>query len=58
MKIILELEFGKLNLGIGILKIKFEKNWSFENQIKELKFRKIFENRNFGRLYENRSFKI
>ena len=27
-------EFWKLNLKIGILKIKFERNWSFENYLK------------------------
>ena len=31
LKIISELELWKLNLRIGVLKIKFERNWSSEN---------------------------
>ena len=31
LKIIWELEFWKLNLRIGILGIKFERNWNFKN---------------------------
>ena len=34
LKIIWELEFWKLNLGIGVLEIKFERNWSFEKYLK------------------------
>ena len=27
-------EIGKLNLRIGILEIKFERNWNFENDLR------------------------
>ena len=31
LKLFDKLEFWKLYLGIGVLEIKFERNWSFEN---------------------------
>ena len=34
LKINWELEFWKLVLRIGILEIKFERNWNFENYLK------------------------
>ena len=34
LKIIWELEFWKLNLRIEVLKIKFERNWNFENYLR------------------------
>ena len=33
-KIIWKLDFWKLNLRIGILGIKFERNWNFENYLR------------------------
>ena len=53
LKIIWELEFWKLNLRIGFLEIKFERNWSFKNYLKiicRLKFWK-FESGNWN--FEN-----
>ena len=48
LKIIWELEFWKLNLRIEVLKIKFERNWNFENYL-GIGFLKIkFKNWSFG----------
>ena len=47
-KIIWELEFWKLNLIIGVLEIKFERNWSFENYLKIGVLKIRFKNWNFG----------
>ena len=64
-KITWKLEFWKLNLKMGILKIKFERNWNFENYLRieilrikfgRLEFWKLFENWNFGKLFENGDF--
>ena len=55
LKIIWELEFWKLNLIIGVLEIKFERNWSFENYLKIGVLKIRFKNWNFGKLFENES---
>ena len=48
LEIIWELELWKLNLRIGSLEIKFERNWNFGNYLRigvlKIKFRKL----NFG----------
>ena len=44
------MEFWKLNLRIGILEIKFERNWNyFRIKVLKIKFRK----QNFGNYFEN-----
>ena len=39
------MELWKLNLRIGILKIKFERNWNFENYLRigilEIRFKNL-----------------
>ena len=44
------MEFWKLNLRIGILEIKFERNWNYLRiGVLKIKFRKW----NFGNYFEN-----
>ena len=47
-KIIWKLEFWKLNLRIGILEIKSERNWNFENYLRIGVLKVKFENWSFG----------
>ena len=42
------MEFLKLNLRIGILEIKFERNWNFENYLRIEVLKIKFKNENFG----------
>ena len=50
LKIIWELRFWKLNLGIGSLEIKFERNWSFENYLRIGVLKISFKNWSFWKL--------
>ena len=43
-----ELEFWKLNLKIGVLEIKFEINWNFENDLRIRVLNIKFKNWSFG----------
>ena len=47
LKIIWELKFGKLVLRIGVLEIKFEINWNFENYFRIGVWKTKFRNWNF-----------
>ena len=47
LKIIWELELWKLNLKIGVLEIKFERNWNFENYLRIGAMKIKFKNWNF-----------
>ena len=48
LKINWELEFWKLVLRIGILEIKFERNWNFENYLRFGVLKIKYKNWNFG----------
>ena len=48
LKIIWELELWKLNLRIGVLEIKFEKKWDFENYLRIGAMKIKFKNCSFG----------
>ena len=51
-----ELEFWKLNLKIGVLEIKFEINWNFENDLRIRVLNIKFKNWSFGNWNWNLKF--
>ena len=42
------MEFWKLNLKVGILEIKFERNWNFENYLRIEVLKNEFKKWSFG----------
>ena len=42
------MEFWKLNLKVGILEIKFERNWNFENYLRIEVLKNKFKKWSFG----------
>ena len=47
LKLFDKLEFWKLYLGIGVLEIKFERNWNFENYLRIEVLKVKFKNWSF-----------